>query len=378
MNGAHSRYGWAWRGLVALGITATVAVVAGLAGVAFSLLEKMPAGGASRLYTFGVIAAAATITVVVIIGGSRLFLRGGRDGGSAAGPAAAIPAATADGGETTAPGRRGNFGFILILVLVFNIYLDFMNRGGEFLQRLLSLEHLPFTLSFALGVTPIMGLLAVAERPRGARIKWRTVIFTAALWPVALLADMIAPAAASFHGPAQFVVAYSGIIVMVCWIALGAAIGTLDVMFCLSDSRRYEEKMKGLLPLAEGWRLWHGAAFVAVYFGLRWLDRVTAISAFEGNVAFIAALLAAGTIALSRPREARGWVAACLAGAAAAALLLGGAVIAGRVIELAGAGRPEAHLAAYLFLALPAIAVAVVAVIRLSPPPDEASRKIAP
>lgn len=378
MSASQDRSGWAWRGLVALGMAVTVMGAAGLAGLAFSMLETMPEGAERRLYTFGITAAAAAMAVLAIYGGSRLFLRGARNGGSDVGDGAAKPSADADGGETSGFRGFGIYGHILILVAVFNIYLDFMDRGGAYMQRLLTLDGLPIALMFALAVTPIMGILAVAERPDGARIKWRTVVFTAVLWPAALLADMIAPASSSFEGPARFVVAFFSLIVVVCWMALGAAIGTLDLMFSLSDPRKYEERLKGILPLAEGWRFWHGVPFLFLLLSMRWQNGWNGIPEIAGNPLFFAGVLAAATIALSRPRNGRGWAAACLAGAVAATLLLGGAAIAGRSIGLAGFEGPGAQLAAYLVLALPAIAIAVISIMKLSPPAGGSGEEIEP
>ncbi len=356
--------GWARRGLVALGIATGIAVTGGLAGFTFATLEKMPGGPERNFYTYSAMAVAIAASLLVIFGGSRLFLRakvGVAEAEEAAGGGKADAVADKEGAR---PRRSpGNFGAIIVMLPIFHIFIEFTERASDFFMSLLSLTQQPFTLMLAAGVTPIMAVLAVAERPEGARVKWRTVIFTAALWPAALLADLIAPTAAEYEGVVRFIVTNSMMIVMVGWIALGGALGTLDVMFSLSNPRAYEEKLKGVGPLTEGWSFWHGAAFLAIYFGLRWLDRQTGIPAFTGNPAYFAAVFAAATVALSRPRGARGWALAAFAGTVVATLMLLGAAAASMI----SAGGPATRMFLHMLMALPAIILALLAVRHLGP-----------
>lgn len=101
---------------------------------------------------------------------------------------------------------------------------------------------------------------------------------------------------------------------------------------------------------------------------MRWQKGWEGVPEIAGNPLYFGGVLAAATIALSRPRGARGWALACLAGAMAGALLLGGASAAGSVMGLIGAENPASRLACHLLLALPGIAAATLSVLLLSPP----------
>jgi len=88
----------------------------------------------------------------------------------------------------------------------------------------------------------------------------------------AVLADLITPTAASFEGPARFVVAYSPVVVMVVWMGLGGALGTMSFFFARQSAWVREKAAapaadRGLEPLA--WRtVPAGAAQRAVAEGL--------------------------------------------------------------------------------------------------------------
>ena len=107
-----------------------------------------------------------------------------------------------------------------------------------------------------------------------------------------------------------------------------------------------------------------------VLLSVRWQKGWDGVLELAGNPLYFGGVLAAATIALSRPRGARSWAMACLAGVIAGALLLGGASAAGSVMELVGAENPASRLAVHLLLALPAIAAATLSVLLLSPPPN--------
>lgn len=372
MTETRDRSGKLYRGLIALGVAAGVSLSAALVGVSAVKLEKTPG---SDFYIWGIIAASTLATLIILFAGSRLFLRVKAGSKDSSGAEVVTGVTTVDKPhDRGTQGQQGfglrQFGFLFVLLGIFNLGTEALDRVGDALTGILALDHQPFTLMFALGVTPIMLVLAVAERPAGARIKWRTVIFTAALWPAALLADVIAPYASDFEGPARFVIGFSATIVLIGWIGLGGALGTLDLMFALSNPREYEKKLQRL-PLAEGWSFWHSAPLLLLLFSMRWQNGWDGIPEIAGNPLYFAGLLAAATIALSRPRGAYGWSAACLAGAAVATLLLGGAVAAGRAVVLGGTEGDAVKITVHLLLALPAIAVAVVSVIKLSPPASE-------
>jgi len=355
------KVGMAWRGLIALAIAAGMATAAGLAGHSFAILERMEEGFERSLYTWGVIALSATATVTILIGGSRLFVRVKTNE-----PAEEQTGAGETDEKTQGPQRGlAHYGYLFILIAVFNMLLETLNRVTDGVMAILMLDGQPLTLMFALGVTPIMMILAVAERPEGAWIKWRTVFFTAALWPPAFLADQLRLSAIASEGPVPLAVSYSPVIVMVGWIALGGALGALDVMFSLGSPRAYEKKLKNIAFLTEGWSLWHGVPFLLLMFSMRWQHGWNGIPEIAGNPLYFAGVMAAATIALSRPRSRSDWGLASIAGLATAALTLGGTVLAGHAIEASNQAVPVFRLAVYIAASLPALAAAATT-IRLS------------
>lgn len=364
MSGAQRKVGTAQRGLIALGIAAAMATVGMLAGYIFATLARMEEGSERSIYIWSVIALSIPVTLLIIFGGSRLFLRtksSERDNEERGRNRAT------DTGDADGEAQRQQRGFtpyaeIFVFIVIVNIYFELLDRAGESFGEILALDGPPMAVVFALGVTPIMAILAIAERPDGAWIRWRTVYFTAALWPAAVLADLFSSAPASYDGLARFATAYSPIFLVVAWIAVGGALGTLDAMFSLANPQSYEKRLKGIAFLAEGCTLWHGVPFLLLLLSMRWQDSWNSMPEIAGNPLYFAGVLAATTVALSRPHSTSGWVLAVVAGAAVAALTLGGAVIAGNAIEASATAAPLFRFLIYMSLALPGLATAFAAI----------------
>lgn len=359
------------RGFAGLAVIGGVTLAAGLAGWAFRNLNALPAGGSRTFLIFGAVAIAAGCTIALIHAGSRLFLRvaGPSDAGSRESIRESRDRTRRVSNPPAASGSEPNrlFGLFAVALAVpfYAIYFELFEQVARSIGAILSIKNSVGAIGggFAAAVALPMLLLAIGDRPEDGPIRWGTVLFAAALWPVALTGDFLSAHAPEYGGYIGRLMGLAPVTVMVLWFAVGAALRILDFMFTLARPELVEDRLRGLAILSNGWMIRHALAFYAVYYALTWLIGRWDGTTLEGAPAYFVPFLAGLTIAFCRPRGGRDWILATLASAGVAILVLSGVmVVDGLTVE-----SPAAGLALHILSSLPALALGISAIWYLSP-----------